>query len=68
MATLREHLTGKSRAYKLELARKLGVTERTLNRYCDGSRRPTWRIWRQLARETGGEVTPDSFLAQRQVA
>lgn len=62
MATLKQHLAGKGRKYKQALARAVGVTESSLNRYCNGHRKPTWDVINKLKQATGGEVTADSFL------
>jgi DNA-binding transcriptional regulator YdaS (Cro superfamily) len=68
MATLQEHMRGKTRTYKIELARALGVSERTFNAYVAGSRYPSRKRMAMLVAATNGEVTVESFFQADEVA
>jgi hypothetical protein len=68
ITTLGDYLKGRGRQFKLDLARELGVTERTIDRYIDGTRRPGWDVLGKLRAATGGQVGPDSFLPPARAA
>lgn len=44
-------------------AERIGVTRMTLWRYKSGDRRPEWDVLERIVQATGGQVTPNDFLA-----
>lgn len=47
---------------KADLARQLGVTRGTITKWCKGDSDPTTENWREIARLTKGEVTPNDHI------
>ncbi len=65
--TLRAWLT-KYNVSVTEFADRIGVSSEAVYRYCNGTRRPRWRVLLKITAETGGIVTANSFVGLRQAA
>lgn len=64
---LRDYLN----AHELTMAAfgaKLGVSHATVVRYCNGSRKPSWRVMEKIERVTLGDVVAADFFPPAKAA
>jgi transcriptional regulator with XRE-family HTH domain len=45
-----------------DFAKSVGVDQDSVYRYCNGTRRPSWRVLPKIMSVTGGKVKAESFL------
>lgn len=45
-----------------QFAKRIGVAQATVHRYCSGVRIPRPEILQRIQVETGGQVTPNDFI------
>lgn len=45
-----------------QFAKRIGVAQATVHRYCSGVRIPRPEILQRIQIETGGQVTPNDFI------
>lgn len=45
-------------------AKRIGVAQATINRYCKGVRTPRPEIMQRIQAETHGDVTPNDFIGE----
>jgi len=45
-----------------QFAKRIGVAQATVHRYCSGVRIPRPEILQRIQAETGGQVTPNDFI------